>query len=275
MLGRQAVPGVCAPGSLRPTTWEPGSNAIAVNSSDANIFCDVMRCDAMRCDGRHGVPVLMMEPPPLRSSAGTAYLQPRNTPLTLTFIVKSHTSSVVLTASSSSACEMPALLNTTLRLPSCASPNDAHAQRTRRQVAAIAAPRTFSPSSIIRWQSVALVTSATRALATPPLARMRLTCGAERVSERARAASTSRSNASAYRLVGGLLVDVDHENLGALASEYDARRTTDSAAGAVADTRRQRGARGRGGASAGASTYPVTTAARSCKRPAFDANIRA
>src|SRR5688572_806675 len=45
------------------------------------------------------------------------YLQPRNTPLALTSIVRSHTSSPVATASSSFDIMMPALLNSTLSLP--------------------------------------------------------------------------------------------------------------------------------------------------------------
>ena len=61
--------------------------------------------------------VLMMEPPPVRRSAGMPYLQPRKTPRRLIASVCSQTSSDVLTASSSPDSITPALLNKTSSLP--------------------------------------------------------------------------------------------------------------------------------------------------------------
>ena len=58
-----------------------------------------------------------MLPPPARRRAGMPYLQPRNTPFALMFIVRSQTSSSVDTASSSRLSMMPALLNSTFRWP--------------------------------------------------------------------------------------------------------------------------------------------------------------
>ena len=59
----------------------------------------------------------MTEPPPDCRMAGMPYLQPRNTPLTFTAMVSSHTASLVVSALSSSACISPALLNSTVSLP--------------------------------------------------------------------------------------------------------------------------------------------------------------
>ena len=74
------------------------------------------------------------------------YLQPRNTPLRLTFIVCSQTASSVSTAPPSSRWEMPALLNSTSRRPNASS-----------------AP------AIIRRQSRASETSARAKMARPPV----------------------------------------------------------------------------------------------------------
>src|SRR5512142_2789084 len=58
-----------------------------------------------------------MLPPPARSIAGMAYLQPRKTPLRLTRITSSHVSSVVSVTDPSSAGNMPALLKRTSSVP--------------------------------------------------------------------------------------------------------------------------------------------------------------
>src|ERR1700730_17088716 len=65
--------------------------------------------------------VLMMEPPPARRRAGIPYLQPRKTPLRLTLMVRSQTSSSVDVASPSPAREMPALLNSMSSRPKASS----------------------------------------------------------------------------------------------------------------------------------------------------------
>ena len=58
-----------------------------------------------------------MFPPPARRSAGIPYLHPRNTLFKLTAIVRSQMPSSVSTASRSSSCMMPALLNRTSSRP--------------------------------------------------------------------------------------------------------------------------------------------------------------
>ena len=65
--------------------------------------------------------VLMIDPPPARRSAGMPNLQPKKTPRALMRIVSSHVSSLVEIASSSDACMMPALLNSTFKRPNSRS----------------------------------------------------------------------------------------------------------------------------------------------------------
>ena len=61
--------------------------------------------------------VLMMAPPPARSSAGTPYLQPRKTPFRFTAITWSKTASSVSTTEPSASGKIPALLNSTCSAP--------------------------------------------------------------------------------------------------------------------------------------------------------------
>src|SRR5581483_11875389 len=89
----------------------------------------------------------MIDPPPARRSAGTPYLQPRKTPLAFTFLVTSHTSSSVATASLSAASMTPALLKSTSSFP-----------------------KVDSACATIASQSAALETSAVKAVARPPSA---------------------------------------------------------------------------------------------------------
>ena len=94
----------------------------------------------------------MIDPPPARRIAGIPYLHPRNTPLALTFIVKSQIASSVDTASSSLPCMMPALLKSTFSLPNVCS-----------------------AASIIFAASAAFATSAWTNAARPPLFSMAAT----------------------------------------------------------------------------------------------------
>jgi len=67
---------------------------------------------------------LMIEPPPDAIIAGIAYLQQRETPLTLISSTRSHTASLVFVGLSSSPGETPALLYST-----CSPPNVATVSR--------------------------------------------------------------------------------------------------------------------------------------------------
>ena len=82
--------------------------------------------------------VLMIEPPPARSSAGMPYLQPRKTPFRFTAITWSKTSSGVSTGEPSCAGKMPALLKSTCSAPKCrsAAATAASTIRAARDVAA-------------------------------------------------------------------------------------------------------------------------------------------
>src|SRR5262249_36907835 len=103
-------------------------------------------------------------------------LQPRKTPFAFTSSVRSHTDSSVAIASSSLACMMPALLNSTFSRPNSRS----------------AAATIFS-------QSLALATSALHAAALPPFFRTSATVSAAAFSftSTARIAAPSREKRSA------------------------------------------------------------------------------
>mmetsp|Transcript_21660 Transcript_21660/g.41347 ORF Transcript_21660/g.41347 Transcript_21660/m.41347 type:complete len:207 (+) Transcript_21660:586-1206(+) len=89
--------------------------------------------------------VFTTDPPPALRMAGTAYLQPFSTPLTLTARVLSITSALVWTASLSDDIMMPALLNKMCK-----------------------APNSCSAVAIIASASVSDATSAQTATASPP-----------------------------------------------------------------------------------------------------------
>src|ERR1044071_5004100 len=181
--------------------------------------------------------VLITEPPPARRSAGMPCLQPRKTPFALTSSVRSHTDSSVAIASSSFGCMMPALLKRTFSRPNSRSAattirSQSFALRSQARAVPISHRRVGGDRVVVlRVHDAGVVEEdvqpAELALGRDhhPLAVLRL--GYVSLEMKSSAALLLHE---LNRLLRGLLVDIDGEDIRAFAREEQRRLASDAAA---------------------------------------------